>query len=132
MKKFLLILLFAVALSTKNETHVPETTHSKWVEILEKNYKIFYASLPTNLRKAVTLYKKHKTWEPFISKLEKLGEQNATKICQKKRPPIPIVHYKPIKPYNPIHPNPVDPMHLPGTCLTIVNAIVNIIKRFKK
>ena len=126
MKKFLLILLFAVALSTKNETTIPETTHSKWFEILEKNYKIFYASLPTNLRKAVTLYKKHKTWEPFISKLEKLGEQNATKICQKKRPPIPIVHYKPI------HPNPVDPMHLPGTCLTIVNAIVNIIKRFKK
>ena len=129
MKKFLLILLFAVALSTKNETHVPETTHSKWVEILEKNYKIFYASLPTNLRKAVTLYKKHKTWEPFISKLEKLGEQNATKICQKKRPPI--VHYKPNNPYIP-KPIPVDPMHLPGTCLTIVNAIVNFIKRFKK
>ena len=129
MKKFLLILLFAVALSTKNETHVPETTHSKWVEILEKNYKIFYASLPTNLRKAVTLLKKHKTWENYIMKLEKLGEQNATKICPKIRPPI--VHYKPNKPYIP-KPIPVDPMHLPGTCLTIVNAIVNIIKRFKK
>ena len=58
MKKFLLILLFAVALSTKTETHVPETTHSEWFEILEKNYKIFYASLPTNLRKAVYLLKK--------------------------------------------------------------------------
>ena len=129
MKKFLLILLFAVALSTKNETHVPEKTHSKWVEILEKNYKIFYASLPTNLRKAVTLYKKHKTWEPFISKLEKLGEQNATKICQKKRPPI--IHYKPNKPYIP-KPIPVDPMHLLGTCKSLVDAIVNFIKRFKK
>ena len=129
MKKFLLILLFAVALSTKNETHVPEKTHSEWFEILEKNYKIFYASLPTNLRKAVTLYKKHKTWEPFILKLEKLGEQNATKICPKYKPRVD--HYKPNKPYIP-KPIPVDPMHLPGTCLTIVNAIVNIIKRFKK
>ena len=33
MKKFLLILLFAFALSTKNEKDIPETTQSKWVEI---------------------------------------------------------------------------------------------------
>ena len=130
MKKFLLILLIAVALSTKNETDVPEKTHSEWFEIIEKHYNIFYASLPINLRNAVTILKRHKVWEPFILKLEKLGEQHATKICPKIR--HPIVHYKPIKPYKPIHPNPVDPMHLPGTCLTIVNAIVNFIKRFKK
>ena len=122
MKKLLLILLFAVALSTKNETHVPEKTHSEWFEILEKNYKIFYASLPTNLRKAVTLYKKHKTWEKTILKLEQLGEENATQIC-------PKYYHK----HNPYHkPIYVDPMRLPGTCLTIVNAIVNFIKRFKK
>ena len=126
MKKFLLILLFAVALSTKNETTIPEKTHSKWVEILEKNYKIFYASLPTNLRKAVTLLKKHKTWENTILKLEKLGEQNATKICPKFLPRRD--HYQShIK-----HVIYVDPMRLPGTCKAIVNAIVNIIKKFKK
>ena len=129
MNKFLLILLFAVALSTKNETHVPEKTHSKWVEILEKNYNIFYVSLPTNLRKAVTLLKKHKTWENTILKLEKLGEQNATKIC----PKYHRYEYIPHRTHLPIpKPIPVDPMHLPGTCLTIVNAIVNFIKRFKK
>ena len=129
MKKFLLILLFAFALSTKNETTIPEKTHSKWVEILEKNYNIFYASLPTNLRKAVTLLKKHKTWENYIMKLEKLGEQNATKIC----PKYHRYEYIPHRTHLPIpKPIPVDPMHLPGTCLTIVNAIVNFIKRFKK
>ena len=72
MKKFLLILLIAVALSTKNETDVPEKTHSEWFEIIEKHYNIFYASLPTNLRNAVTILKRHKVWEPFILKLEKL------------------------------------------------------------
>ena len=63
MKKFLLILLIAVALSTKNETDVPEKTHSEWFEIIEKHYNIFYASLPTNLRNAVTILKKHKVYK---------------------------------------------------------------------
>ena len=121
MKKFLLILLFAVALSTKNETHVPETTHSKWVEILEKNYNIFYASLPTNLRKAVNILKKHKKWEDYILRLEKLGEENAIKICPKDTGHIPLPK-----------PGHYNPMHLPETCKNLVNAIVNIIKRFKK
>ena len=127
MKKFLLILLFAVALSTKNETHVPEKTHSEWFEILEKNYKIFYASLPTNLRKVVTLLKKHKTWENAIMKLEKLGEENATKICPKYHRPIVYKSKKPV--YPPIY---LDPMYLPSTCKSLVDAIVNFIKRFKK
>ena len=122
MKQFLIILLFAVALSTHNETDVPETTHGKWIEILEKHYNIFYASLPTNLRKAVTLLKKFKTWEKTILKLEQLGEENATQIC-------PKYYHK----HNPYHkPIYVDPMRLPGTCKAIVNAIVNIIKKFKK
>ena len=118
MKKFLLILLFAVALSTKNETHVPEKTHSEWFEIIEKHYNIFYASLPTNLRNAVTILKRHKVWEPFILKLEKLGEENAITICPKNYGYIP-------KPG-------LNPMHFSQTCKNLVNAIVNIIKRFKK
>ena len=56
-------------------------------------------------------------------KLEQLGEENATQICPKYH------YYK----YNPYHkPIYVDPMRLPGTCKAIVNAIVNIIKKFKK
>ena len=118
MKQFLIILLFAVALSTHNETDVPETTHGKWVEILEKHYNIFYASLPINLRNAVTILKRHKVWEPFILKLEKLGEENAITICPKNYGYIP-------KPG-------LNPMHFSQTCKNLVNAIVNIIKRFKK
>ena len=120
MKKFLLILLIAVALSTKNETDVPEKTHSEWFEIIEKHYNIFYASLPINLRKAVTLLKKHKVLELYIMKLEKLGEENAIKICPKDKAHIPL-------------PKPgQNPMHFSQTCKNLVNAIVNIIKRFKK
>ena len=118
MKKFLLILLIAVALSTKNETDVPEKTHSEWFEIIEKHYNIFYASLPINLRKAVTLLKKHKVLELYIMKLEKLGEENAITICPKNYGYIP-------KPG-------LNPMHFSQTCKNLVNAIVNIIKRFKK
>ena len=120
MKKFLLILLIAVALSTKNETDVPEKTHSEWFEIIEKHYNIFYASLPINLRNAVTILKRHKVWEPFILKLEKLGEENAITICPKNYGYIPL-------------PKPgQNPMHFSQTCKNLVNAIVNIIKRFKK
>ena len=122
MKQLLIILLFAVALSTHNETDVPETTHGKWVEILEKHYNIFYASLPINLRKAVTLLKKHKVLELYIMKLEKLGEENAIKICPKDKAHIPL----------PSRTGYFNPMHHPETCKNIVNAIVNIIKRFKK
>ena len=118
MKKFLLILLIAVALSTKNETDVPEKTHSEWFEIIEKHYNIFYASLPTNLRNAVTILKRHKVWEHIILKLEKLGEENAITICPKNYGYIP-------KPG-------LNPMHFSQTCKNLVNAIVNIIKRFKK
>ena len=118
MKKFLLILLIAVALSTKNETDVPEKTHSEWFEIIEKHYNIFYASLPINLRNAVTILKRHKVWEPFILKLGKLGEENAITICPKNYGYIP-------KPG-------LNPMHFSQTCKNLVNAIVNIIKRFKK
>ena len=120
MKKFLLIFLCAFALSTKNETTIPETTHSKWFEIIEKHYNIFYASLPTNLRNAVTILKKHKVWKPIILKLEKLGEENAIKICPKDTGHIPLPK-----------PGHYNPMHLPETCKNLVNAIVNIIKRFK-
>ena len=90
-----------------------------------KNYKIFFASLPTDLRKAVTLYKKYNTWEPFILKLEKKGEQHATDICRRIRPIV----YKSKKPLYPIYGDPTFPTN---TCLRIIDAVVKIIKRFKR
>ena len=121
MRKFLLILLFAIALSTQNEADIPETTKSKWFAILEKFYNIFYSRLPVNLKKAVSLSRKDKTWEKFILKLERVGERHAVKICLKNYIYIP-------------HPKPgeFNPVHYPGLCTNLVNKILIIIKRFNK
>ena len=121
MKKFLLILLFAIALSTQNEADIPETTKSKWFAILEKFYNIFYSRLPVNLKKAVSLSRKDKTWEKFILKLEKLGEENAIKICPKKGDLLPRPR-----------PGHFSPENYPDICQNLVKAIVNFIKTFKK
>ena len=120
MKKFLLILLFAIALSTENESDIPETTKSKWVEILEKNYIIFYERLPINLKKAVHLSRTDKTWEKFILKLEKLGEENAIKICPKNGDLVPLPR-----------PGHFSPENYPEICQKLVKAIVDFIKRYK-
>ena len=89
--------------------------------ILEKNYNIFYASLPVSIRKVVILCKKHKIWEPFIMKLEKLGEENAIKTCPENYGFTP-------------RPRPGDfnPENYPELCKYLVNAIVKIIRKFKK
>ena len=64
----------------------------------------------------------------YYYETKKLGEKNATKICRKYH-----LGYNPRATHVPHHkPIYVDPMRLPETCKSIVNVIVNIIKRFKK
>ena len=113
MKKFLLISLLAIALSSSIESK------SEWVEILERHYNEFYASLSMALRKVVDLLRKNKFWEQFILKLEKLGEENAITICPKNHGYIP-------------KPEPFNPEKFQDICKNLVKAIVDFIKKYNE
>ena len=79
MKKFLLILLIAVAASIKVEFDATDL-QSKWTDFWD-NVLDFIESLPGKLKDLYDWLKENGIWEDLIELLEKYGVPPAIKLC---------------------------------------------------
>ena len=82
MKKFLLILLIAVAVSVKVEFDGTDL-ENKWKDFLEKVWE-FIKTIPEKLKKLYEWLKEKGIWNDLIDMLEKYGAPKAIQFCAEK------------------------------------------------
>ena len=84
MKKFLLILLVAVAASVSIEFDGTEL-NGWWKDFWGKVWN-FIKSLPEKIKNVVQWLKDHGWWDKIIDLIEKYGAPKAIELCQEKVP----------------------------------------------
>ena len=84
MKKFLLILLIAVAASVSVEFDGTEL--NGWLKDIWGKFWGWLKKLPELVRKAIQWLKDHGWWDPIIDLIEKYGAPKAIELCKAKVP----------------------------------------------
>ena len=88
MKKFLLILLIAVAASVSVEFDGTELNgwFKDWIKKVAKKVWDFIKSLPERLKGIVNWLKENGWWDKIVDLVEKYGAPKAVEFCQEKAP----------------------------------------------